>query len=185
MARTPKILSEKYELVPLGELALHPRNPRKGDLKTLKQSVVVNGFYGAVVVQKSTRYILAGNHRFLAAKAAGMTEIPVVWIDVDDRTARRILLADNRTSDLGEYNDDLLAKLLEELRNEEDFVGSGYTEEDLDKLLKDLGDDALDASPQLDGLEYKVVVDCASEEEQAMLLEKLQGEGLTCRPLIS
>jgi len=133
------IVNERYERVPVDAIRTHPRNPRRGDLDALVGSIAKNGFYGAIVVQRSTGFILAGNHRYLAAKKAGYTEVPVLYVDVDDKTARRILLADNRTSDLATYDDAALAELLTELRVEHDLMGSGYSDGDVDKLLKQLG----------------------------------------------
>jgi ParB-like chromosome segregation protein Spo0J len=181
----PNVLSDKLERVPVGDLRAHPKNAKKGDTAAIRASIEASGFYGALVVQRSTGHILVGNHRWLAAKQAGLAEVPVIYVDVDDKTARRILAADNRTSDLGSYDDEALAKLLEELRNEGALKGSGYDSDDLDKLIEKLGDDVLDAEPQMDGLEYKVIVECASEEEQSMLLQKLEADGLSCRPVIS
>jgi DNA modification methylase len=133
------IVNERYERVPVDAIRTHPKNPRRGDVDVIATSIAKNGFYGAVVVQRSTGYILAGNHRFLAAKKAGLTEVPVLFVDVDDKTARRILLADNRTSDIATYDDGALAALLKELRAEQDLLGSGYDDSDVDKLLKELG----------------------------------------------
>ena len=132
---TGRILNDRYELVAVDAVRPHPRNPRVGDLAAISESISKNGFYGAIVAQRSTGYILAGNHRWLAAKKSGLTEVPVLWIDVDDRAAVKILLADNRTSDLGEYDDEALVGLLRELRTEEDLAGTGFSEKDVDKLI--------------------------------------------------
>src|SRR5260221_8662270 len=120
------IRNERYELVAIDSLQLHPKNPRRGDVGAIAKSMVANGFYGAVVAQKGTNYILAGNHRWRAAKGEGATEVPVLWVDVDERTARRILLADNKTSDDANYDEEALARILEEVRNDDDFAGTGY-----------------------------------------------------------
>lgn len=140
------IINEKMEQVSVEKLKLHPRNPRKGDLSALRQSVEVNGFYGTIVAQRSTGYILAGNHRYLAAKATGLKDVPVCWVDVDDVQALRILTADNRTSDLGGYDDARLAELLSEVQLQTGgLTGTGYDDADLSALLDDLassGDDA-------------------------------------------
>ncbi len=107
--------AQEYEIIPIGDVQPHPDNPRKGDLKAIGASVEELGFYGAIVVQRSTSFILAGNHRWKALKAAGATEVPVLWIDVDDEKARRIMLADNRVSDLGGYDPAALAVFVDEL----------------------------------------------------------------------
>lgn len=116
----------------------HPKNPRQGDVGAICESIEANGFYGAIVAQRSTGFVLAGNHRLMAAKAQGLTEIPCVWVDVDDDRALRILLADNRTNDLASYDDTVLAALLSDLANTSDLVGTGYDGDDLDELIADL-----------------------------------------------
>ena len=113
------------------DLITHPKNPRKGNVDLIIESIEENGFYGALIVQKSTGYILAGNHRFVAGTEIGMTEFPVIFVDVDDRKALKILLADNKTSDDGTYDNNLLFELLEEFSIEEDLLGTGYEIADL------------------------------------------------------
>lgn len=136
-----KILNEETQLVPINELTPHPRNPREGDIGAIHESIEAHGFYGFVIAQRSTGHVLAGNHRLQAAKQTGATEIPTVWVDVDDAQALKILLADNRTNDLASYNTDALSAILQELAQEQDLSGTGYDGDALDDLLADLSDD--------------------------------------------
>jgi len=48
------------------------------------------------------------------------------------------MIADNRTADLGTYDEDELAAILKEIATDEDLVGTGYDGEDVDELLKHL-----------------------------------------------
>ena len=132
----PGIINETIERVPIGNLQPHPRNPRRGDVGAIQASIGHHGFYGAVVAQRSTGRILAGNHRWLAAKAAGLTEVPVAWVDVDDAQAERIL-PDNRSNDLASYDDGALLELLRELQATDDgLVGNtGFDDAAMDALL--------------------------------------------------
>jgi len=135
-----RVLTQATETIPIDALRLHPRNPRQGDIGAIHESIKNNGFYGSIIAQRSTGYILAGNHRWKAAQQDGATEIPVTWIDVDDDHALRILLADNRTNDLASYNDEALAELLKDIHeNSGTLLGTGYDGDDLDELLDDLG----------------------------------------------
>lgn len=109
------IINQEYELVPVDALKPHPQNPRRGDTVAIAESIVHNGFYGAVVAQKSTGLILAGNHRWKAAKDTGGVEIPTIWVECDDHEALKILLADNRTNDLAEYDAKALAAVLSQV----------------------------------------------------------------------
>jgi len=124
---------QELAMVPIGDLKAHPDNPRKGDIAAIRASIEANGFYGAVVAQRKTGYILVGSHRWMAAQEAGVEQVPCLWLDVDDERAKRILLADNRTSDLGSYDDAMLADLLSSLGG--DLAATGYDDEALDELL--------------------------------------------------
>lgn len=126
----------EFERVPVDRLTVHPDNPRRGNLAAIKESIEANGFVGALVAQRSTGLVLAGNHRLIAARELGIGEVPVAWVDADDDRARRILLADNRTADQATWDEAALAKLLDELvPTEESLVGTGFREEDLADLL--------------------------------------------------
>lgn len=123
------------ELVAASRLQPHPSNPRRGDIDRIRESIATNGWHGVIVAQVSTGYILAGNHRFLAGGSlsewrpdetpdgwtppADMDRFPVQWVDVDEQTALRILLADNRTSDVATYDDPMLLQLFAQIGDPE------------------------------------------------------------------
>lgn len=134
----------------LSEIETHPENANVGNVDVIAESIQHNGFYAPVVVQSSTGYILAGNHRYLAAQQAGLESVPVVYVDVDDEQAKRIMVVDNRTTRLGHDDDRLLATLLEELGESEiGLLGTGYSHADLQTLLdaNDKFDDDLTGEP--------------------------------------
>jgi hypothetical protein len=121
------------ELVgPIDDLTPYDRNPRRGNLDAVMESLQVNGQYRPIVVNRRTGSILAGNHTWLAAKQLGWRRIARTYVDVDDEQAARIVLADNRTADLGTYDDKLLAELLGGLPSIE---GTGYDDTALAALL--------------------------------------------------
>lgn len=118
------------------ELVPHPDNPRQGDVTAIAASISAHGFYGALVVQQSTGHVLAGNHRLLAAQQLGLEEVPVVWVDCDDATARRILLVDNRANERATWDFEALAAVLSDLQAEDDDLhGLGWDEHELEALL--------------------------------------------------
>lgn len=130
------VVAQQYELTHVDKLSTHPANPRRGDVDQLASSIEANGFYGAVVAQRSTGHVLAGNHRLLAARERGILELPVIWLDVDDDRAARILLVDNRSNDVASYDEAQLVELLQELDG--DLTGTGYSDDDLLKLMSEL-----------------------------------------------
>lgn len=175
------LISDSYEHVPVDQLEHHPDNPRKGDVESVVASIEANGFFGALVVQRSTRYVLAGNHRLKAARQLGLTEVPVLWADVDDDRARRILLADNRTNDLATYDDRALADVLQELAETDDGLdGTGFDGDALDELIAGLADD--DPPPTTDDGDavpdvFGVAVACESEDRREELMARLEEWG--------
>lgn len=110
-----KIVESLRDLaVPITDVQLHPRNPRRGDVPALKKSLERFGQYKTITVQASTGLILAGNHTWKAARELGWDEIAVARTDVDDEEALALVLADNGTSDLAAYDEAELAALVAE-----------------------------------------------------------------------
>ena len=85
---------------PIDDFKTHPRNVRQGDVGAISESLKAHGQYRPIVVQRSTGYVLAGNHTFMAAKSLGWDKIAVTYVDCDEEQATRILLVDNRANDL-------------------------------------------------------------------------------------
>lgn len=136
----PGIVQQTYEQVPLDSIKPHPHNDaHKGDAEGIAESIHDNDFFGAIIVQASTRHIIAGHHRYQAAVKAGLTEIPAIVVDVDDARALKILLADNRYAERGSWEHEPLAQLLQELADSAAGLGgTGFDLDDLDDLLADL-----------------------------------------------
>ena len=61
--------------------------------------------------------VIAGNHQLEAARELGWEKIAVVWVDDDDITAKALALADNRTADLGTYDDRDLPAMLQAVQD--------------------------------------------------------------------
>jgi ParB-like chromosome segregation protein Spo0J len=180
-----RVINTASTLEPVTALKPHPRNVNEGDLGAILESINENGFYGSIVAQRSTGFILAGNHRYQAAVQAGASEVPVTWVDVDDARALRILLADNRTTRLGRDDQEALTLLLQELARDGGLAGTGYDGDDLDDLLKELNTEppeVQDLSANFTG-KLEVAVTCESESQQRELYERLTGEGYECRVL--
>lgn len=138
MADIIKSLVNQTVRVSLETLATHPRNPRIGNVDEIAKSLEKNGLYRPLVVQRSSNYILAGNHTFKAAKKLGWTHIDVVYLDVNDRLGRRIMIADNKTSDLGTYDNPILADVLQEFKD--DLEGTGYSDAEMNSIIANMPD---------------------------------------------
>lgn len=143
------------EKVSIDTVKPHPKNVRQGDIGAICESLQAHGQYRAIVVQRSSGHILAGNHTWKAAKQLGWTEITTHFIDCDDDQAMRILLADNRANDLASYDDAALAALLHELSiTDAGLAGTLFDGDALDDLISKIGepaeaDDTPDSAPAI------------------------------------
>jgi hypothetical protein len=119
----------------LSDLKMYHANPRKGNVDLIAESLERYGQYKPITVNEATGEILAGNHTYQAAEKLGWDTIDVVYVNVDEATAAKIVAIDNRTSDTGEYDQKQLAALLEALP---ELDGSGYTFEEFDSILAEI-----------------------------------------------
>lgn len=139
-AGTPRIAPALQALaVPLSSVELNPRNPRLGDVQAIAASLNRFGQQKPIVVQASTRYIVAGNHLVRAAQTLGWTSIAANVVELDDATAIAYLLADNRTSDLSAYDDGLLAAILAEQAAADNLAATGFDPAVVAALLRAAG----------------------------------------------
>jgi hypothetical protein len=108
-------------------LSPHPANPNSGDEQAIAISIEISGMYRPVMAQRSTGRILAGNTTYSACLSLGALKIPVVWLDVDDESALRILLGDNQLARLAVIDHGLLSPLLDALMATDlALIGTGY-----------------------------------------------------------
>lgn len=141
-------------LVPVGELKLWPGNARRGDVDKIAYSMRNHGVFAAVVVQRSTNRIVKGNHTYQAfVEVHGAdSEIPVVYVDVDDQRAARMNVVDNATSEAGTIDKFALREQLEAMY--EDDIGSidssGYDDAYFATLTEDTGPLVINAADLVD-----------------------------------
>ena len=123
--------------VPVEFLRPNPRNPRKtfaeDELERLASSIRERGIIQPVVVRAipttpDAYEIVAGERRWRAAQLAGLHDIPVVVVEVDDRTSLEYAILENvQRSDLNPIEEAAgYQRLLNDFR---------YTQEELSKVI--------------------------------------------------
>jgi ParB-like chromosome segregation protein Spo0J len=122
---------EDVETVGINEIKVHPMNPREGDIGSIIESLNKMGQYRPIVVNRTTRHIVSGNHTYQGAVQLGWEKIAVHWIDVDAIEEIKILIVDNRTSDLATYDPQELNKLL----TTTNLTGTGFSPEEVAEIL--------------------------------------------------
>ena len=136
-------------IVPIDGLKHYGKNPRRGGVDKIAESLTENGQYKAIVVRAGSNEVLAGNHTLKAAKQLGWDKLAVTFVDVDDDAAARIVLVDNRTNDLATYDDSELVSLLSSLPT---LDGTGFTPVDLEDLIGGIEQEAAEAPDEADEL---------------------------------
>ena len=133
----------------------------------IKESLEKFGAARSIVIDEENR-ILAGNGTIEGAKAAGIKNLRVIETDGKEIIAVKrtglteedkvgLALADNRTSDLSEWDSEMLKQL-----SEEQDISSFFNTEDLEKLgveSPDFDAGLVDDQGQLDRLDKKEI-DC-------------------------
>lgn len=124
-------------LIDVSSVTELPGNPRIGDVDAVAASLRRFGQRKPIVVRTADRTVIAGNHTLKAAKQLGWTQIAAVVVDDDEPTAKAFALADNRTGDLGSYDDHLLADLISSVADfDEDLLrDSGWHDDAVAELL--------------------------------------------------
>ena len=94
--------SSAYQLLPLYKVEPNPDQPRNDfdeeELQALADSISQHGVIQPLTVrQLETGYyqIIAGERRWRASRIAGLTEIPAVILEADDRKAMELALIEN------------------------------------------------------------------------------------------
>jgi ParB family chromosome partitioning protein len=126
----------KLTTTKITELSLDPSNVRKHsrrNLDAIKASLRKFGQQKPIVVD-AKGIVLAGNGTLTAAQELGWTEIQIVRTELAGVEATAFAIADNRTAELAEW-DDNLGDVLKSLQDEDvDLTDLGYSAEDIAKM---------------------------------------------------
>lgn len=168
MTSTPALPALAIEQVPIDQLHPDPANPRRiGDeeLEALTRSLRQWGFVQPVLARKADRIVIGGHQRVVAARRLGLTTVPVIWLDLGVEQARLLNLALNRIS--GDWDADLLARLLTDLGADVqlDLTLSGFDEEEISTLLKEL--EARERVDQPEAFDLERAIEAATQAPRA------------------
>lgn len=172
--------------VAVADLKPWVKNPRRNDdaVKRIAESIKRFGFGAPLVARKANGEVIAGHTRLKAAMSLGLERVPVRYLDITAKQAHQLAIGDNRLGELADWDDGLLREIMAGFTREDNEV-LGFSGAEIDRMISALAPPTA-ADPQLrDGLIFSVVVTCRDEQQQAAMLVRPEGEGLTCRPLIS
>jgi hypothetical protein len=184
----------RMEMIALSDLVADPENRRKHNdrnISMIAESLDTVGPARSIVIDEAN-VVQAGNGVVQAATRKGYTKVLTVEADDDTLVAvrkrgltasekRHLALSDNRAAELAEWNpEQLRIDMLQGLE-----MKPFFTDAQLEAVTRVAGRGTGSAESAIGDLEFRVVVDCQDEGQQADLIARLEQEGLKCRALIS
>jgi hypothetical protein len=128
------------------------------------RSLAAFGQQKPIVVRRADHVVVAGNHTLAAARELGWDTLAVSWVDMDDITAKAYALADNRTADLGGYDDAALVAMLTDVQMDPELFGAtGFSQDDYDELAGNVAFDPVATTARLDQRPEVTCPECGAE----------------------
>lgn len=165
------------EIVKLKLSDIHPyeRNPRKITEKAVDdcaESIRQCGYKAKIIVDENN-VIIAGHTRLQALQKLGWKECEVQReTDMTEEQKKKYRLLDNKTSENGQWDFELLEWELEDMNFEDYDFGFDLPEINFEK-------------PEQKEAKYSesvsVVIECEDDEEAERIFNQLQEEGFKCR----
>ena len=115
----------------LKDIHPYPGNPRINDdaVEAVANSIKEFGFKNPILVD-GEHVIIAGHTRYKASKRLKLKEVPVIVADdLTEQQVKALRIADNKTSELSDWDGDLLGKELADIIDI-DMSQFGFTESD-------------------------------------------------------
>lgn len=130
------------ESIKIEDIKPYENNPRLNDeaVQYVKQSIKEFGFKVPMVIDKDN-VIVCGHTRYKASKELGLTEIPCIRADdLSDDQIKAFRLADNKVSEVAEWDLDKLSIELDDISL--DMSEFGFTDLEIDPI--DIGESTTD-----------------------------------------
>ena len=136
------------ELVSVDSLNPNPKNPNKhpdSQIELLSKNIKYLGWRHPITVSKRSGFIVAGHGRLMAAKKLGVQIVPVDYQEFNsDADEMAVLVADNRLAELSETSEEDLKNILSELDGKIEIDLTGFSDAEVEQLLRDINTDVLD-----------------------------------------
>lgn len=185
-----------YQLLPIYKIEPNPGQPRQDfdqeELEALSESISLHGLIQPLTVRltESGYYqIIAGERRWRASRMAGLSEVPVVILEADDKKAMELALIENlQRQDLNPVEEALgYQTLMDEFdMTQEDTarqVGKSRPAVANSLRLLNLSPDILDMvrSGQLTAGHARAILSIKDEKKQKEAAQKISALGLSVR----
>lgn len=185
---------------PIDKILNALENPKRHDLKAVQQSIERFGYAAPAIIDERTGRLVVGHGRIEALKALrdsgapppegvrrdddGTWLVPILrgWSSKTDQEASAYLIADNRDTELGGWDNEKLAQLLDDIGDPNLVDITGVDLNALAELLDTDDDPTTDDDDSPRPTNYGVTVHCDTMADQARLMERLTGWGYEAKP---
>ena len=148
---------QKINILKLKPSEYNPRKdlqPEDEEYKKIKASINEFGYVAPIIIN-SDMTVIGGHQRLKVLKELGYEEIQCIVVDLDKNKEKALNLALNKIS--GEWDNDKLEAILAELKETDiDINVTGFSNDEIDDILKDIigsNEDDFDLEEALDEIE--------------------------------
>lgn len=192
MSRKQKEPPISIGMRPVETLIPYARNARThsdAQVAQIAASIREFGFTNPILVDGENG-VIAGHGRLAAARKLGLNEVPVIELaHLTPAQKRAYIIADNKMALNAGWDFELLREDLNELDAENfDLALTGFGEKELEELMTWAPDGKGEGHGEGEGNlkeQWHVLIECDGERQQRELLERLTGEGLSCKALVA
>lgn len=170
----PSLSPRERAIVLIDKLIPADYNPRRISERAkegLRNSIKEFGVVQEIVVNKRNGIVVGGHQRLAVLKEMGVKEVPVVYVDLDEKKEKALNVALNHLS--GEFDNDKLEDILGEIS--EDNIFESLTLDDtetwrisqLNELSQDQESDEWVGMPEFEAADKPLVLNIIFEDEEA------------------
>ncbi|MFQ5495671.1 MAG: ParB N-terminal domain-containing protein, partial [Phycisphaerae bacterium] len=139
------------EQVPITDIRPSKSNPRRNDsaVDAVARSIQAYGFNNPIITDANLN-VAAGHTRLKAAILLGLEIVPVIRVPgLTGTKLTGFAIADNKTAELAEWDDEMLFRLVDDLNRDEEFDLSsiGFSDKELTEMLDKSVEDDEDQTP--------------------------------------
>jgi len=150
--------------IKVSDLSQDPANARKHDDRYIDSIIASLRRFGQQkpIVIDASNVVRAGNGTLEAAKRLGWDFIECVKTSLKGSDAIAYAIADNRTSELAEWDSDILAAQLSGLLTDDEALANaaGFSAEEIEGMLEKLSDEPESSSEEIDPEDFSLEHKC-------------------------
>jgi hypothetical protein len=180
---------EEFQWVKRSSLKPWALNPRDNEesIALVAESIKRFGWGRPIIANRHKGLegeIIVGHTALLAAERLGEDKVPVRWVSLPAKKAHALAVADNKLGEKSKWDAGKLGEVvgLGEL-DPNDWMTAGFQEKEIKSLM--FAPWPKESRQALgSGLSFSVIVECRDEDHQSEVMERLEADGLTCKPWV-